>query len=127
MLLPHGYDGAGPEHSSCRMERYLTLTDADDEYPADDVDAAKIAESVNMKVVNCTTAAQYFHVLRRQCRRPFRKPLIVVAPKKLLKLKAANSDIESFGEGLRFHRVLPDVLPDLVPDNKVKKAIFCSG
>lgn len=79
-----------------------------------------------MKVVNCTTAAQYFHVLRRQCRRPFRKPLIVVAPKKLLKLKAANSEISKFDQGLRFHRVLPDELEGK-DDKKVRKVIFCSG
>ena len=127
MLLPHGYDGAGPEHSSCRIERYLTLTDADDKPPADDLTEAKIAERCSMKVINCSTAAQYFHALRRQCRRPFRKPLIVVAPKKLLKLKAANSDIEDFDVGLRFKRVLPDTAKDLVPDAKVKKVIFCTG
>ena len=86
-----------------------------------------MAQSCNMKVINCTTAAQYFHALRRQIRRPFRKPLIVAAPKKLLKLKSANSDIEDFGVGLRFKRVLPDVLPDLTPNNKVRKVIFCSG
>ena len=80
-----------------------------------------------MKVINCSTAAQYFHALRRQCRRPFRKPPIVVAPKKLLKLKAANSDIEDFDVGLRFKRVLPDTAKDLVPDSKVKRVLFCSG
>jgi len=80
-----------------------------------------------MKVVNCTTAAQYFHVLRRQCRRPFRKPLVVVAPKKLLKLKAAGSDIEEFDIGLRFKRVLPDEKKDLAQASKVKKVLFCSG
>lgn len=80
-----------------------------------------------MMVVNCTTAAQYFHVLRRQVRRPFRKPLIVVAPKKLLKLKAANSDIELFDEGLRFHKCIPDVHPNLAPNDKVRKVVFCSG
>lgn len=66
-------------------------------------------------------------MLRRQCRRPFRKPLIVVAPKKLLKLKAANSNIEAFGEGLRFKRVLPDTATDLVQDSKVRKVLFCTG
>ena len=127
MLLPHGFDGNGPEHSSCRLERYLQLTDADDKYPTEEMTRAKIAETCNMKVVNPTTSAQYFHVLRRQCRRPFRKPLIVVAPKKLLKFKNATSDIEAFDEGLRFKAVLPDTFADLVPDNKVRKVIFCTG
>ena len=127
LLLPHGYDGAGPEHSSCRIERYLQLTNAPDEYPSEDLDAGKIAEQINMKVVNCSTAAQYFHVLRRQQRRPFRKPLIVVAPKKLLKLKAACSDIDQFKEGYRFKRVLPDDKQDLAPGSQVKRVIVCSG
>lgn len=127
MLLPHGYDGAGPEHSSSRVERYLQLSDADDQYPTDDMTELKIAQQCSMKIVNCTTAAQYFHTLRRQIRRPFRKPLIVVAPKKLLKLKAANCDIEEFDEGLRFKRVLPDTASDLVADAKVRRVIFCTG
>lgn len=127
MLLPHGYDGAGPEHSSSRLERFLALTDADDMPPTDDWTELKIAQHCSMKVVNCSTASQYFHVLRRQIRRPFRKPLIVVAPKKLLKYKGANSNIEDFGEGLRFKRVLPDVHSGLVADNKVKKVLFCTG
>ena len=80
-----------------------------------------------MKVVNCSNAAQYFHVLRRQCRRPFRKPLIVVAPKKLLKLKAANTDMDALDVGLRFKRVLPDTSAGLVADNKIRKVLFCSG
>jgi 2-oxoglutarate dehydrogenase E1 component len=84
-------------------------------------------ERVNMQVVNCTTAAQYFHLLRRQLRRPFRKPLIVASPKKLLKNKEANSNIEDFGEGLRFKRVLSDHSKKLVAPEKVKKIIFCSG
>merc|ERR1719361_3352278 len=91
------------------------------------MDAGKIAEAINMKVVNCSTAAQYFHVLRRQCRRPFRKPLIVVAPKKLLKLKAANTDMDALDVGLRFKRVLPDTSAGLVADNKIRKVLFCSG
>lgn len=80
-----------------------------------------------MQVVNATTSAQYFHLLRRQLRRPFRKPLIVVAPKKLLKSKDANSNLEEFGEGLRFKRVLSDHNANLVAPEKVKKVIFCSG
>jgi 2-oxoglutarate dehydrogenase E1 component len=99
MLLPHGYDGNGPEHSSARVERYLQLCDEDDAVPLQDDVAAKRMERVNMQVVNATTAAQFFHVLRRQMRRPFRKPLIVIAPKKLLKKKEANSNIEDFVEG----------------------------
>lgn len=80
-----------------------------------------------MRVVNCSTASQYFHVLRSQMRRPFRKPLVVVAPKKLLKLRAAGSDIEEFGEGLRFKKVIGDTSKTLVPADKVRKVIFCSG
>lgn len=91
MLLPHGYDGNGPEHSSCRVERYLQLCDDDEEVPTDDDPNSLRMQRVNMQVINPTTSAQYFHALRRQLRRPFRKPLVVVAPKKLLKHPAANS------------------------------------
>jgi 2-oxoglutarate dehydrogenase E1 component len=80
-----------------------------------------------MQVVNCTTSAQYFHLLRRQLRRPFRKPLVVAAPKKLLKSKDAHSNIEDFGEGLRFRRVIQDTNKNLVAPEQVKKVIFCSG
>lgn len=80
-----------------------------------------------MQVVNCSTSANYFHVLRRQMRRTFRKPLIVVAPKKLLRFKDASSDIEDFGEGLRFKRVIVDTNKDLVAPEKVKRVIFCTG
>ena len=84
-------------------------------------------ERSNLQVVNCSTSSQYFHVMRRQLHRTFRKPLIVVAPKKLLRLKEACSEIEEFGEGLRFKRVLPDENPDTVPDEKIRKVVFCSG
>jgi 2-oxoglutarate dehydrogenase E1 component len=82
---------------------------------------------INMQVVNPTTAAQYFHVLRRQLRRPFRKPLIVIAPKKLLRFKDAGSPIEDFKESLRFKRVIGDQNKYIVADEKVKRVIFCSG
>ena len=85
MLLPHGFDGNGPEHSSCRIERFLQSSDSYDcpmTLPKRD-----LYEECNIQIVNCSTAAQYFHVLRRQMLRPFRKPLVVVAPKKMLKMR----------------------------------------
>jgi 2-oxoglutarate dehydrogenase E1 component len=120
MLLPHGYDGQGPEHSSCRIERYLQMSDEHDHEGLRD-------ERVNMQVVNCTTAANYFHLLRRQMRRPFRKPLVVAAPKKLLKFAKANSDIEDFTEGHRFKKIFEDQNKELVTPDRVKKVILCSG
>jgi len=127
LLLPHGYDGAGPEHSSSRMERFLQLSDADDEPPVDEMSDSKIAESMNFALCYCTTAAQYFHLLRRQIRRPFRKPLIVPVSKKLLKFRGAGSNIEDFATGLRFKRVLEDPATDLVADDQMKKVVYCSG
>lgn len=126
MLLPHGYDGQGPEHSSCRIERYLQLTDAAD-CPTYDVSIAEIQEKINFRVCNPTTSANYFHLLRSQMRRPFRKPLVVVSPKKLLKLKAAGSDIEEFGAGLRFLKVIGDQGKNMVSDDKVRRVVLCSG
>lgn len=127
MLLPHGYDGAGPEHSSSRIERFLQLSDASDLPPTEEWTEHKIAESMNFALCYCTTAAQYFHLLRRQIRRPFRKPLIVPVSKKLLKFRGASSNISEFETGLRFHRVLEDPSKDLVPDDQIKKVIYCSG
>ena len=124
MLLPHGFDGNGPEHSSCRVERYLQLSDSYDnpvQKPKKD-----LYEECNIQIVNCSTAAQYFHVLRRQMLRPFRKPLIVVAPKKMLKMREVSSEISEFGEGTTFQRVLPETDETIKP-TACRKAIFCSG
>jgi len=109
MLLPHGYEGQGPEHSSARLERYLQLCAQD-----------------NIQVANCTTPASYFHALRRQVRRPFRKPLILFTPKSLLRHKLAVSSFDMMGSGSSFHRVLLDD-KTLCPDADVKRVVLCSG
>jgi len=89
LLLPHGYDGNGPEHSSARIERFLALSDAHDEPPKEGMRERDIIARCNIVVANCTTAANYFHLLRAQMRRPFRKPLVVISPKKMLKYRPA--------------------------------------
>jgi 2-oxoglutarate dehydrogenase E1 component len=109
MLLPHGYEGQGPEHSSARPERYLQLCAED-----------------NMQVVNCTTPANFFHALRRQICRNFRKPLIVMSPKSLLRHKLVVSRLEDMGPGTHFARVLPEV-DALVADDKVRRLVLCTG
>jgi 2-oxoglutarate dehydrogenase E1 component len=109
MLLPHGYEGQGPEHSSARLERYLQICGED-----------------NWQVVNCTTPANYFHVLRRQVRRNFRKPLIVMTPKSLLRHKLCTSVLKDMGPGTNFHRVLGET-DRLVADAKVRRVVMCSG
>lgn len=119
MLLPHGYDGNGPEHSSCRTERYLLLCDQDEFIPGDGVnyDNKDILRETNMQVVCPSNAANYFHLLRTQMRLPFRKPLVVVAPKKLLRYKGACSEIDEFTEGTRWLPLITDQAKDLVaPD-----------
>jgi len=108
MLLPHGYEGQGPEHSSARLERYLQLCAED-----------------NMQVANCTTPANYFHILRRQMLRPFRKPLIMMTPKSLLRHKAAVSSIDEFLGESHFRRILSD--PKGPADEDVKRLVLCSG
>jgi 2-oxoglutarate dehydrogenase E1 component len=117
MLLPHGFEGQGPEHSSARLERYLQLC-------ADD----------NMQVVYPTTPANYFHVLRRQMHRTFRKPLIVMTPKSLLRHKRAVSKLEEFGPGSSFHRVLwddaeanPGSTIKLKANDEIRRVILCTG
>ncbi|XP_069551299.1 2-oxoadipate dehydrogenase complex component E1 [Brachyistius frenatus] len=116
ILLPHGYDGAGPEHSSCRMERFLQMCDSKEE----GVDA----DTVNMAIVNPTTSAQYFHLLRRQMIRNFRKPLIVVGPKMLLRFSGAMSSLTDLAPGTSFRPVLGDTA---VSAESVQKVVLCSG
>ena len=109
MLLPHGFEGQGPEHSSARPERYLQL-----------------AAEGNLQVVNCTTPASFFHVLRRQMRRNFRKPLIVMSPKSLLRHKLCVSSLAEMGPGSRFHRVIGEN-GELAPDDAVRRVVLCAG
>lgn len=116
ILLPHGYDGAGPEHSSCRMERFLQMCDS----KMEGVDG----DTVNMSVVNPTTPAQYFHLLRRQMIRNFRKPLIVVGPKTLLRFSGAVSSLSEMAPGTSFRPVLGD---SSVLAESVQKVVLCSG
>ena len=108
MLLPHGYEGQGPEHSSARLERFLQLCAGD-----------------NMQVANITTPANYFHVLRRQMQRPFRKPLVIMTPKSLLRHKAAVSDIDDFLGDSHFMRIKSDPKPP--KDSDIKRLVLCSG
>ncbi|MCI0598232.1 MAG: 2-oxoglutarate dehydrogenase E1 component [Beijerinckiaceae bacterium] len=116
-LLPHGYEGQGPEHSSARLERYLQLCAED-----------------NMQVANCTTPANYFHILRRQLHRDIRKPLILMTPKSLLRHKRAVSAIGEFAIGESFHRLLLDDAETLrggtvrlAEDASIRRAVLCSG
>jgi 2-oxoglutarate dehydrogenase E1 component len=117
LLLPHGYEGQGPEHSSARLERYLQLSAED-----------------NWQVANCTTPANYFHILRRQLHRSFRKPLILMTPKSLLRNKRVVSTLDDLGPDTTFHRVLWDHAQNgrsekvkLVPDEHIKRVVLCSG
>ncbi|UWQ21697.1 2-oxoglutarate dehydrogenase E1 component [Jannaschia sp. W003] len=115
-LLPHGYEGQGPEHSSARLERFLQMCGGD-----------------NWIVANCTTPANYFHILRRQLHRTFRKPLVLMTPKSLLRHKMAVSRAEEFQSGSTFHRVLWDDAQhgnselQLKPDAEIRRVVLCSG
>jgi 2-oxoglutarate dehydrogenase E1 component len=115
--LPHGYEGQGPEHSSARLERYLQLCAED-----------------NLQVANCSTPANYFHILRRQMLREFRKPLVIMTPKSLLRHKKAVSALADMAEGSSFHRVLRDdaqygrhTTVVLKPDAAIRRVVLCSG
>ena len=109
MLLPHGYEGQGPEHSSARLERYLQLC----------------AER-NMRVCNFTTPANYFHALRRQLKANYRKPLVVMTPKSLLRHKLAVSSLSDFGPGSAFRFVIPEI-DAIAPEEKVRRVVICTG
>jgi 2-oxoglutarate dehydrogenase E1 component len=116
-LLPHGYEGQGPEHSSARLERFLQMCAED-----------------NMQVANCTTPANYFHALRRQLKRDIRKPLILMTPKSLLRHKRAVSRLDEMATGTTFHRVLWDDAEylkgektKLAKDDKIRRVVLCSG
>jgi len=109
LLLPHGYEGQGPEHSSARLERYLQLCAED-----------------NMQVCNLTNAANYFHALRRQVRRRFRKPLVIVTPKSLLRAKEVMSRLADMGPGTTFHRVIGEA-ETIAPDDEVRRVVLSSG
>ncbi|RIJ24152.1 2-oxoglutarate dehydrogenase E1 component [Henriciella barbarensis] len=117
-LLPHGYEGQGPEHSSARLERFLQMCAED-----------------NMQVVNLTTPANYFHALRRQIHRDFRKPLIIMTPKSLLRHKLATSSMDDFNTKSSFHRILWDDAETpgregkvkLAEDSKIRRVVMCSG
>ncbi|MFA5581816.1 MAG: 2-oxoglutarate dehydrogenase E1 component [Paracoccaceae bacterium] len=120
VLLPHGYEGQGPEHSSARLERFLQMSAQD-----------------NWIVANCSTPANYFHILRRQLHRSFRKPLVLMTPKSLLRHKLAVSDMGDFADGSSFHRVLWDdadrnyatgrSTAQLAEDDKIRRVVMCSG
>ena len=116
-LLPHGYEGQGPEHSSARLERYLQMCAED-----------------NMQVANCTTPANFFHILRRQLKRDIRKPLILMTPKSLLRHKRAVSNLDEMAVDTSFHRILWDDAQlqtgegiKLLPDEKIRRVVLCSG
>lgn len=115
-LLPHGYEGQGPEHSSARLERYLQMCAED-----------------NMQVANCSTPANYFHILRRQLKREFRKPLILMTPKSLLRHKRCVSRLDELADGSTFHRVLYDDAQmgvgevKLVRDDQIRRVVLCTG
>lgn len=128
MMLPHGMDGQGPEHSSARMERFLQMTDDDPELVLNDQDIKLQVRKTNMQIVQCSTSANYFMALRRQMRKDFRKPLIMFNSKKLLRFKQACSSINEFGENIIFQRLYDEAFPDkLVSPEKIKKVIICSG
>ncbi|GAB6052706.1 2-oxoglutarate dehydrogenase E1 component [Magnetospira thiophila] len=109
LLLPHGLEGQGPEHSSARLERYLQLCAED-----------------NMQVCNITTPSNYFHALRRQVRRNYRKPLVIMSPKSLLRHKLVVSDLKDMASGTKFRRVLPEV-DKLVKNDMIRRVVLCSG
>jgi len=127
LLLPHGYEGQGPEHSSARMERFLQSCDDDEDVvPPMDVEVRQQIQTINWQVVNASTPANYFHVLRRQVHRDFRKPLIIITPKSLLRHPSCRSNMNEFTG--KFRRVIPEESAAITgaPD-QVRKVVFCTG
>ena len=141
LLLPHGYDGQGPEHSSARLERFLQMADEDPtQIPEMEMERRTQLQECNWQNCNVTTPANYFHMLRRQVHREFRKPLVVMSPKNLLRHPKAVSDISEFDnsddndslQGVRFKRLIMDKTSksrsmDSPAENEVERVIFCSG
>jgi len=132
MLLPHGYEGMGPEHSSARPERFLQMCNEDDEINLKEIElneqfVAKQLHDCNWVVANCTTPANFFHLLRRQIYLPFRKPLIVMTPKMLLRHPLARSPVEDFLTGESFRRVITDEGKVVENAENVKRIVFCTG
>ena len=129
MLLPHGYKGQGAEHSSCRLERFLQQVDEDPDVvpPMEEGERMQI-QRTNWQVVNCTTPANYFHVLRRQIHRDFRKPLVIATPKNLLREKKCTSTLDDIAEDKKFIRVYPEADANISGQSeKVKRVVFCTG
>merc|ERR1711962_1122975 len=130
MLLPHGMEGMGPEHSSARPERFLQATKEDansyPEYPSEDFELHQNFNT-NWFICNITTPANFFHVLRRQILLDFRKPLVVLTPKSLLRLEAARSPLQDMAEGTSFQRVLPENGSCTETPENVRKLILCTG
>jgi len=135
MLLPHGYEGQGPEHSSARLERFLQMCSDDEDvipdaiFKGDDLELVALREmyNINWIIVNCTTPANYMHVLRRQIKLPFRKPLIIMTPKSLLNLPEARSSFDEMLSGKVFRRVITEQGAAAQKPDTVKRLIFCSG
>lgn len=130
LLLPHGYDGAGPEHSNAHIERFLSLCDEDPRVPvaSDEMNPkTRQIQDCNWQLVYPSTPANYFHALRRQVHRDFRKPLVLFTSKSLLRHPMARSSLAEMSEGTRFSKVIPsDLAPGQKPDT-IRRLIFCSG
>jgi len=130
MLLPHGYMGQGAEHSSCRLERFLQMSDDDeDDVPSFQNDFGRQqVQKANWQVMNISTPANYFHALRRQMHRDFRKPMVVASPKNLFRLRQCVSPLEDMGPRSRFQRLIAERDPEIVANaDNVDRLIFCTG
>jgi len=128
LLLPHGYEGQGPEHSSARLERFLQMCDDDpDSVPVMDPKFRMQIQQCNWQVCNPSTPANYFHLLRRQMHRDFRKPLIMMTPKSLLRHPQCKSSMPEFKEGTMFERMISDTTPGLLDPTQIKRVVVCSG